>query len=215
MASFTCSRCGAVHSVPVLSRVNTAENPELKEEVRSGRLFVWTCPQCGAPNLIRSPFLYHDPALRLMVFLSDGDSEAQQRLAETLRTEEGLKDYTLRLVDSVGELVEKIGIAEAGLDDVALELCKYVTLQELGREVDLRFYRLEGADNDIILAYPQDGQMQMLRVGFMKTARESSRATLSSKKKPPDWSVWTAGGSLNSSVSRYLISRAPSEMTTS
>ena len=49
---------------------------------------------------------------------------------------------------------------------VPLEICKYVTRQELGKRVDLKFLRLEGADHDIIFTYPEGGQMQLLSVGF-------------------------------------------------
>lgn len=162
----SCSRCGEKTAVSVPRSLNVREQPELKEEVRSGRLFVRTCPHCGTPNLIRTPFLYHDPDLRLMVWLSDGNAETERKMAAAVQAEAGLSDYTLRIVDTPGDLVEKINIAEAGLDDIAVEICKYVTRQELGRDVDLRFYRMEGADHDLTLAYPEKGQMQMVGIGF-------------------------------------------------
>ena len=36
----------------------------------------------------------------------------------------------------------------------------------MGKDADLKFLRLDGADHDIILTYPEDGAMQMLAVGF-------------------------------------------------
>lgn len=166
LTKLRCSRCGTESSFPAVGAVNAAEQPELKEEVRSGRIFVRNCPKCGAPILLRTPFLYHDPALRLMVWLSDGNPDTESRMADAVRAEEGLSDYCLRIADTPGDLIEKVNIAEAGLDDLAVEICKYVTRQELGRDVELRFFRMEGADNDIILAYPEKGEMQMLRIGF-------------------------------------------------
>ena len=67
---------------------------------------------------------------------------------------------------SVGELVEKVKIFDAGLDDIVVELCKYVTLRELGRQVPLKFFRLDGADGEMTFTYPLDGEMQMLAVGL-------------------------------------------------
>ena len=79
---------------------------------------------------------------------------------------EGLEGMQGRLVGDVGSLIEKVKIFEAGLDDVPMEFCKFVTRQEMGKDVDLKFLRLDGADHDIILTYPEDGAMQMLAVGF-------------------------------------------------
>ena len=47
-----------------------------------------------------------------------------------------------------------------------MEFCKFVTRQELGKDVELKFLRLDGADHDIIFTYPEKGEMQMLAVGF-------------------------------------------------
>lgn len=151
-----CSNCGRQHELDVLSAVNIAETPSLKDRVVSGDLFKWTCPQCGTVNLIKYPFLYHDPTESLLIVLTDAQVNADS-------LPEG---YTGRLVRSVGELVEKVKIFDAGLDDIVVELCKYVTLRELGRQVPLKFFRLDGADGEMTFTYPQDGEMQMLAVGL-------------------------------------------------
>ena len=67
---------------------------------------------------------------------------------------------------SVGELIEKINIFDSGLDDVVIEMCKYVTRHELGKDVPLKFFKLNGADSEMTFTYPEDGQMQMVEVGF-------------------------------------------------
>ena len=62
-------------------------------------------------------------------------------------------------------MIEKIKIFDAGLSDVAIEICKFVTMQELGRDVSLKFYKMEGTDGELTFAYPEKGQMQMLEIG--------------------------------------------------
>ena len=151
-----CSRCGAEHSVSVPQSVNVATDPDLKEKVRSGELFTWTCPHCGTSNLLTVPFLYHDPDAHLMLVLSPAPLGA-----------EGLQEgYTGRQVRSVGDLVEKIKIFDAGLDDLTVEMCKFVTCQELKKDVSLRFAGLNGADGEMTFTYPEDGQMELVAVGF-------------------------------------------------
>ena len=142
--------------VSVPQSVNAATQPDLKEKVRSGALFAWSCPHCGAANLLKVPFLYHDSTERLMIVLT-----------ETPVSAEGVPEgYTGRQVRSVGELIEKIKIFDAGLDDITLEMCKFVTCQELRKEVPLKFVGLDGADGEMTFTYPEKGQMEMVAVGF-------------------------------------------------
>lgn len=151
-----CARCGAGHTAEVPQSVNAAASPELRERVRSGAFFTWNCPHCGAANLLKFPFLYHDPQERLMLVLTDAPVSA-----------DGVPEgYTGRIVRSAGELIEKINIFDAGLDDLVIELCKYITISELNKDVQLRFLKLDGADGEMTFTYPEKGEMQLVAVGF-------------------------------------------------
>ena len=152
----TCARCGAEHTAEVPQSVNVAASPELRERVRNGSFFTWNCPHCGTVNLLKFPFLYHDPQEHLMLVLTDAAVNA-----------DGVPEgYTGRLVRSVGELIEKIHIFDAGLDDLAVELCKYVTANELKKDVPLKFVKIDGADGEMTFTYPEKGEMQLIAVGF-------------------------------------------------
>ena len=154
--SAKCSRCGAQHSAEVPQSVNVGTSPELKEQVRSGAIFTWNCPHCGTSNLLKFPFLYHDPQEHLMLVLTDAPVNA-----------DGVPEgYTGRLVRSAGELIEKIKIFDAGLDDLAIEMCKYVTGKELNTDAPLRFLKMDGADGEMTFTYPDKGEMQLVAVGF-------------------------------------------------
>lgn len=165
MSLLNCPRCGAAFEVEAVAAINTERDPELKERLLSGELFLRECPHCGARTLAKFPLLYHDPSERLMIWLSDGsaDTEARMQAAVTGNDFEG---YTGRIVDTPGALIEKVKIFDAGLDDICLEMAKFVTRQELGKDADLLFFGLDGADNEITLTYPEAGQMQMVRIGF-------------------------------------------------
>ena len=169
MALANCSRCGKQTEVELRQSINTALDPELKARVRDGSLFVWECPYCGSRNLLKYQTLYHDPEARLMVWLLPEGQEPPKEVAEALKELEG---YTLRRVREVGDLIEKVNIHEAGLDDVAMEMCKWVTRRELSAKnpemmnAQLRFLRMEGPDNEMVLAFPLNGQMQVVNIGL-------------------------------------------------
>lgn len=150
-----CPVCSEEYSFRAYSSINAAENPELKEKLMNGELFLKTCPHCFHRELIDNPLLYHDPDENLYIVYYNGELDAE--------IPEG---GTGRLVNRVGDLIEKIKIFDAGLDDVVMELCKFITSQEMGKKVDLKFFRFEGADNEIIMTYPENGQMQMISVGL-------------------------------------------------
>ena len=115
-----------------------------------------------------------------MIWLST--EEAPEAVEEAVKQLEG---YTLRRVADAGALIEKVNIAEAGLDDAAMEMCEYVTALEMYKknpddailDAPFRFMRMEGADNDILLAFPQGGNMQVVNIGF--NVYEDARAILS------------------------------------
>ena len=171
MAPANCSRCGGTHTVETYPSINTALDPDLKARVRDGSLFVWECPHCGARNLLKYETLYHDPAGKLMVWLLPGDAQPPQAVANAVRDLEG---YTLRLVREVGDMVEKVNIHACDLDDIIVETCKYVTRLELAeqhkrpelQDVPLKFFRMDGPDNDLVFSFPLDGEMKVVNGGF-------------------------------------------------
>ena len=180
MALANCSNCGKQTEVEVRQSINVALDPDLKARVKDGSLFVWECPYCGHRNLAKYQTLYHDPDAKLMVWLLPGADEPPKAVADAVKDLEG---YTLRLVREVGDLIEKVNIHDAALDDTVLEMCKWVTRRELAAknpeaaDAALRFLRLEGADNDLVMAFPLNGQMQVVNIGF--NVYEDARGILS------------------------------------
>ena len=169
MALASCSNCSKTTEVSVPRSINTALDPELKNRVKDGSLFIWECPYCGRRNVAVSETLYHDPSAKLMLWLLPGSGEP---FAEAQAAVKGLDGYTLRVVREVGELIEKINIADAGLEDTIIEMVKWVTRRELSAknpaaaDASLKFLRIEGADHDLVFAFPLEGNMQVVNVGF-------------------------------------------------
>ena len=105
-------------------------------------------------------------------------SEAQMQ-AITMHTK-AMGDYTLRRVNDMGSLMEKVLIVDAGLDDIVLEMCKYITKMEMMQTTvaaqqketfmasTFHFYKSEGENEGRILTfmYALDGQMQGVNIGW-------------------------------------------------
>ena len=175
-----CSKCGQQHKVTVYKSINISDSPELKDKVRDGSLFLWECTHCGQMNLARYETLYHDPSRKLMVWLiPSGEISETQMQAITMHTK-AMGGYTLRRVNDMGSLMEKVLICDAGLDDVVVEMCKYVTKLEMlqksiGQEQKeefmasvFHFYRSEGEGDSRILTfmYGLGGQMLGVNIGW-------------------------------------------------
>lgn len=164
-----CTKCGSSFEAAAYQSINVASDPQLKERVRDGSLFVAECPYCGTRNLLKYNTLYHDPAAKLMVWLLPDGYEPPAAVADAVKD---LPGYTLRRVKEAGELIEKVCIADAGLEDTVMEVCKWVTRHELAAknpeaaEAPLKFLRLEGADHDLVMAFPLNGTMNVINVGF-------------------------------------------------
>ena len=175
-----CNKCGQQHKVTVYRSINIADNPELKDKVKDGSLFLWECPHCKQVNLAKYETLYHDPSAKLMVWLiPSGEVSETQMQAITMHTK-AMGGYTLRRVNDMGSLMEKVLINDAGLNDVVLEMCKYITKQEMlqksvGQDKKeeflastFHFYKSEGEGDARILTfmYGMDGQMLGVNIGW-------------------------------------------------
>ena len=182
-----CSRCGHEHEITVYKSINTAEDPALEARVLNGSVFMWTCPDCGCRNLVSYECLYHDPARKRMLWLLPRDKEDTAEMEAIALHARSLGGYTLRICPDLGSLIEKILILNAGLNDVAIEICKYVIRGEWAQQassaaqqgqaadassaparpanadVPLHFHHAEG--DSLVFSYPSNGQMASLTLG--------------------------------------------------
>jgi hypothetical protein len=62
-----CAQCGQPVRVTVNSLIDASQDPQAKIALLSGRLNVAVCPNCGAPNTVLTPLMYHDPSKELLV----------------------------------------------------------------------------------------------------------------------------------------------------
>jgi len=62
-----CANCRQPVNAIVESIVDAAQDPQAKVRLLTGRLNVVRCPNCGAPNTVMTPLLYHDPTKELLI----------------------------------------------------------------------------------------------------------------------------------------------------
>jgi hypothetical protein len=62
-----CSACGQPFPATVYAYVDAGEEPQLKQQLLTGRLHAIQCPHCGTMNNIAAPMLYHDPTKELLI----------------------------------------------------------------------------------------------------------------------------------------------------
>lgn len=154
MLDFTCPSCNHCESLDIPALVNVRTNPELKESIMDGSFFLHECPACGASVLLKFPFSYVDPDKRFLVRLSG--EETRLSLDD---------DFVGRRVVEVGDLLEKVRILDAELDDIAVELVKYVTSNDMNIHTRLWFSKQDPVDGNLTFAYAADGELKALSVG--------------------------------------------------
>ncbi|MDK2975541.1 MAG: hypothetical protein PWP06_16 [Candidatus Marinimicrobia bacterium] len=62
-----CPECGAESPYDVWQSINTAEEPQAREEVLKGKINLFECPKCGTRSTVPSSLLYHDPDRKIIV----------------------------------------------------------------------------------------------------------------------------------------------------
>ncbi len=130
-----CRNCAAEQSVTLWESVNLNLNPELKPQVMDQSLLRPRCTGCGSVLMFGYSLLYHDMHRHLMISLEHVGHENRSSL--------GLPDYRLRVVRTASQLVEKITVFDADLDDRALEILKVGVLEDLIRRYQEPLRKME------------------------------------------------------------------------
>lgn len=156
---FTCPKCKSKGELIMWDSINSAINPELKESILRGDLFNWKCKNCNEEFEIIYSFLYHDPLNKLMIYLGD-DGEEYSKLMDQMGKPFG---YKLRNVGVMLDLVEKIKIFDAKLDDKAVEVSKQALLKSGRIKGELKFYKIDN-ENITFLSLNTSQLVQISRI---------------------------------------------------
>jgi hypothetical protein len=113
--------------------VNVTTDPELKREVLDGSILRFECRSCRYSTKIEYDLLYHDMTKHLAVWLKYPAEDGFFGIDPAASTMGDIfgETYLRRVVPSYEELLEKIRIADAELDDFEIEVVKlFVCIRE-------------------------------------------------------------------------------------
>lgn len=131
----TCPKCNHEQEFAVWASLNVSNDPLLKKQFLSGELNKCVCKECGHEAMVEHPVLYHDMEKKLLVWLSSNEEPPSADFDPSLPS---MKDFLegnhLRLVRNRNELIEKILIFDAGLDDRYVEFIKLVLMAQMGKQ---------------------------------------------------------------------------------
>jgi predicted RNA-binding Zn-ribbon protein involved in translation (DUF1610 family) len=127
--TLTCPACGHQQAFTVWQSINATHDPGLKESLLDRSLVTFHCEQCGHTAGVNQGLLYHDMDRQVMIMLgcqSPDELEAPEPLVQEFQAQ-----YSLRLVRSMNELIEKVLVLDADLDDRAVEIFKSALMTKI------------------------------------------------------------------------------------
>ena len=170
--SITCAKCNNEQEYTAWSSINVTNDPELKRRFLAGELTSFRCNSCNTTTNVAYDLLYHDMDKPLMIWLKHGEGidEKTNSISDAL-----VGNYSLRLVHSMNELVEKVRIFEDNQNDKFIELLKIIISLDQNRHTNtLLFYdRLMKNDNKytVVITEPVEGGSNEHQVPLDKASK--------------------------------------------
>ena len=133
--SIRCPKCAHEQQVELFEALNVTATPALREALMRNQLNAVSCAGCGFTFQVHKPLLYHDAQRNFMIYwlpVPEGAEEAGEQqfagvlLQLTAQATAGVPLPPVHLVFNRIELVERIFLLEAGLDERLIEYVKHM-----------------------------------------------------------------------------------------
>jgi hypothetical protein len=154
-----CPACGKSGEFVSWSSINATLDPHEKTRLLDRSLTQFTCAECGHQAQVIYPILYHDMTHSFMVWMippQEGPAGAPPEALPAGVVQKLGEKYRYRLVSNLKELIEKIAIFDAKLDDRIIELAKLVAAAKLPPEKasgEIFFSGVSGEGNAAMLNF--------------------------------------------------------------
>ena len=196
-----CPKCRHSWGVELHESVNVKSDPPLRDELFGNRINAVTCPACEFAFRVDKPLLYSDPDRRLLIYWiplpPDRRAEGEERFAEWLREAgmvmpDGVQAPEVHLVFSRIELIERIFLREAGLDERVVEYVKYLMYTRNSGKLDataqtLLFNAQDSTPEALCFVVLDDASRQFRSVlHYLRSAYQAVADTFGSADKAAD-----------------------------
>ncbi|MDD2371747.1 MAG: CpXC domain-containing protein [Firmicutes bacterium] len=134
-----CPNCSVENEVILWEKVNVDMNPDLKEKLFTEKINNLVCNKCGFVSRIDIPFYYNDAKAKFFIYLVPEfpiDKKEEDLLLANLRSQtlnilDSGYNNRKRIVFEYYNMLEKILIFDAKLDDRVVEGCKILARTQL------------------------------------------------------------------------------------
>ena len=186
--SITCPRCRKALDVELFESINVKAEPDLKQQLMMNQINAVKCPDCDLSFRVDKPLLYSDPAQRLLIYWfphrEENFEDGEERFGEWLREmgtimPDGVRAPDVHLVFTRTELIERIFLKEAGLDERIIEYIKYMIYSKNSGRLDpttkiLLFNAQDSTDLELCFVVQDAGTRQF--EAMLKYGRDTYRA---------------------------------------
>ncbi|MCR4951388.1 MAG: CpXC domain-containing protein [Solobacterium sp.] len=121
---FTCPHCGSRQFFDAVKEVDLHEDPEFRDRIMSGMVFMRRCASCGRDARLLHELRVTDSAKHYLVQLAPKEhfDQLTAEFRQLAVSEAGHEVF--RMTDFLNSFKEKINIFEAGRDDRLIEIAK-------------------------------------------------------------------------------------------
>ena len=191
-----CPNCSKENEVILWEKINVNMNADLKEKLFDESINNMNCKYCGYKSRIDIPLYYNDTKKNYFIYLVSnfpvGKAEEEDLINnlndKTLNILNEKYDNKIRLVFDYYNLLEKITIFDADLDDRAIEGCKILARTQLKLlEGRAAFAGMEG-NNLIFNFFAKEEREATSSFDIPKEMYEEVKKVIDSKDKEKSYS---------------------------
>lgn len=154
-----CRNCGHIGKINIWDSINVDSESKTKEEVKSLEFFKYTCPKCKESFQIEYLTVYNDTKNHFMIYyVPEEDIKVVDKIKEMVLPKKS--EEKARIVFNKNDLLEKIAIFEARLNDVLIDLIKPFVISKvvedgIDKEKAEVVYFSKYEDGKITFAFPE------------------------------------------------------------
>lgn len=177
--SICCPQCAHQDEIELFDSLNVSEDPTLRDQLMGNRINAVTCQSCGFEFRVDKPLLYNDPGHNIMIYwIPTSLDQHDKGVADFRRTmtqmtsamPQGVDLPEIHLVFTRTELVERVFLREAGLNERIIEYIKYLiyvkNIDKVSPEDKALLFNAEDSNDDSLCFVVQDSDSNQLESVF-------------------------------------------------